>query len=114
MTSSSSVSCCSNYYYPVDNCVSCCTAMTDSCNSSYNSIKISEFPFSAKNKNPTKEIIYFSKDFFLFANYSFNQVPLSYILGPILRGPSHKNTRHPWHYYPSLPHSIILKYHSFC
>ena len=37
--------------------------MTDSCNSSYNSIKISEFPFSAKNKNPTKEIIYFSKDF---------------------------------------------------
>ena len=100
MISSSSVSCYNNYCCVVNNRVSCCTIMIYSCNSSSSNLKISQFLLLAKNQKPTKEITHFTKKLCSFANYSFNQIPFNYILGPIWRGPSH-NMTHP------LPHHIL-------
>ena len=112
MISSSSVSCCNNYCCVVDNRVSCCTIMIYSCNSSSSNLKISQFLLLAKNQKPTKEITHFTKKLCSFANYSFNQIPFNYILGPIWRGPSH-NMTHPLPIIYSLSYSLTLKLHHF-
>ena len=106
MTSSTSVSSCRSYYCAAD------TTMTDSCSNNSSSIKISEFPLLAKNQRPTKEIIYFAKNFSLFANYSFNQIPFSYIWPCIKRTkPQHHNTPITLTPLPISPTLIILKFH---